>query len=85
MYDFQMWWNDLKADFILNFVEKDRWMFITSGLKNTLLITFFSLILGVVLGVVVAIVRSSYDKTQAEMRNGFKKFIMGFLNAICKI
>jgi len=85
MYDFQMWWKDLKADFILNFVEKDRWMFITSGLKNTLLITFFSLILGVVLGVVVAIVRSSYDKTQAEMRNGFKKFIMGFFNSICKI
>lgn len=85
MYDFQIWWADLKADFILNFIEKDRWMFITSGLKNTLLITFFSLILGVVLGIVVAIVRSSYDKTHTEMQKGFKKFFMTILNAICKI
>ncbi len=85
MNDFQNWWSDLKADFILNFVEKDRWMFITSGLKNTLLITFFSLILGVVLGVVVAIVRSSYDKTRSEMRKGFKTFLMGFFNSLCKI
>ncbi len=85
MYDFQLWWADLKADFILNFIEKDRWMFITSGLKNTLLITFFSLILGVVLGIIVAIVRSSYDKTHQEMRKGFKKFILGFFNSICKI
>ncbi len=85
MYDFQIWWANLKADFILNFIEKDRWMFITSGLKNTLLITLFSLILGVVLGIVVAIVRSSYDKTHAEMQKGFNKFFMSVLNAICKV
>ena len=85
MYDFQLWWADLKADFILNFVEKDRWMFITSGLKNTLLITFFSLILGVVLGIVVAIIRSSYDKTHQEMKKGYKKFFMAILNTICKV
>ncbi len=85
MYDFQIWWADIKADFILNFIEKDRWQFITSGLKNTLLITLFSLILGVVLGIVVAIVRSSYDKTYNEMRRGFKKFLMSIINAICKL
>lgn len=85
MYNFQTWWTDLKADFILNFVEKDRWMFITTGLKNTLLITLFSLILGVVLGVVVAIVRSSYDKTHQEMGKGIKKFFLSFFNSICKI
>ncbi len=85
MYDIQMWWADLKADFILNFIEKDRWQFITTGLKNTLIITFFSLIIGVILGIVVAIVRSSYDKTHTEMRKGFKKFIMSILNAVCKL
>ena len=79
------WFADLKADFILNFVEKQRWTFITSGLKNTLIITFTSLILGVVLGIIVAIVRSSYDKTYAEMRRGFKKVIFAICNAICKI
>jgi ABC-type amino acid transport system permease subunit len=85
MYDFQLWWSGLKADFILNFVEKDRWQFITTGLKNTLIITLFSLILGVVLGVVVAIVRSSYDKTHTEMQKGLKKFILSIFNTICKV
>lgn len=79
------WFTDFKADFILNFVEKQRWEFITSGLKNTLLITLLSLILGVLLGVIVAIVRASYDKTSNEMRKGIKKILFSVLNGICKI
>lgn len=79
------WCADFKADFILNFVDKQRWTFITSGLKNTLIITFCSLVLGVILGVLVAIIRSSYDKTRDEMRKGFKKTIFVFANWICKV
>ena len=79
------WFLDLKADFILNFIDESRWKFITTGLKNTLIITFFSLILGVVLGVIVAIVRSSYDKTYADMKKGFKKVLFFIVNAICKV
>ena len=82
---FMAWFADFKADFILNFVEKQRWTFITSGLKNTLIITFFSLILGLFLGAVVAIVRSSYDKTYSEMNKGIKKILFSILNGICKI
>lgn len=79
------WLADFKADFILNFIQEERWKFITTGLKNTLIITFLSLILGVLLGVIVAIVRSSYDKTHQEMRKGIKKSLFAILNGICKI
>lgn len=79
------WFADLKADFVLNFIEEGRWRFITSGLKNTLIITLFAGIIGILLGVVVAIVRSSYDKTYADMKAGFKKGILAFVNFICKI
>ncbi len=79
------WFADLKADFILNFIDENRWKFITSGLKNTLVITLFSLIIGVILGVVVAIIRSSYDKNYREMRKGISKFILWLANGICKI
>lgn len=79
------WLAEFKADFALNFVEKQRWTFLTSGLKNTLIITFLALILGVVLGVIVAIVRSSYDKTYSEMRRGIKKALFAFVNMICKV
>ena len=79
------WFDDLKADFVLNFINDNRWQYITSGLKNTLIITFFALIIGIVLGVLVAIVRSSYDKTHAEMRKGLKKSLMWLLDALCKL
>ena len=85
MNNLNLWFDDLKADFILNFIDEKRWTFLTSGLKNTLIITFFSLIIGIILGVVVAIIRSSYDKTHQEMRKGFKKIVMTFLNALCHV
>ena len=85
MDNIMAWFSDLKADFILNFVEENRWKFLTTGLKNTLIITFFSLILGVILGVIVAIVRSSYDKTYTDMRKGLNKFLFSLVNAICKL
>lgn len=84
-YGLQLWWLDFKSTFYRCFIEDNRWQYLTKGLGNTLLITFFSLIIGVVLGVVVAIIRSSYDKTAQEMRSGFGKTILGIANFICKI
>lgn len=46
-----------------NFIEDDRWKYITEGLSATLQITFCAVIIGIVLGFLVAIVRSTYDKT----------------------
>lgn len=79
------WFADLKADFVLNFIAEDRWRFITSGLKNTLIITLFSGLIGVFLGAIVAIIRSSYEKTYADMRRGIKKGILAVVNWICKV
>lgn len=49
--------------FILNFIEDDRWKYITDGLAATLEITFVAVVIGIVLGFLVAIVRATYDKT----------------------
>lgn len=76
--------NSFKADFILNFVDDNRWKFITSGLVNTLIITFFASLLGIFLGIVVAIVRSSYDKNISEIKNNVAKFFLELANLICK-
>lgn len=85
MDSIRTWFSDIREDFILNFIKEDRWKFITSGLKNTLVITFFAVILGIILGVVIAVIRSSYDKTAATMKKGFKKTVFGFFNALCNI
>lgn len=64
-----------KSKFVLNFISEDRWMYLWDGLKVTLTVTFFALIIGVVLGFLVAIVRSTYDKTGK----------LKILNFLCKI
>lgn len=62
-------------DFKTNFIVDDRWMYITDGLKTTLLVTFFALVLGVLLGFIVAIIRATCDKTGK----------LKIANAICKL
>ncbi|MDE6745148.1 MAG: amino acid ABC transporter permease [Oscillospiraceae bacterium] len=57
------WLKELSHRFYLNFIKDDRWLYITRGLRTTVLITVFALVLGVVLGFIVAIIRSAHDKT----------------------
>lgn len=66
---------DIKQDFYLNFIKDDRYMWLVDGLKTTLIITFFAAILGVILGFIVAIIRSAHDKS-----GHFK-----ILNAVCRV
>lgn len=68
-------------------LENNRFDFIIDGLKNTFLITLGSLVLGVILGVIVAVVRSTYDKnhTHLKKRGGISYFLMSILNKICQV
>ena len=50
-------------DFYKSVIYDNRYLYILEGLKNTLLIALGAVILGVVLGLVVAIIRDRYDKT----------------------
>ena len=75
----------IKSDFITCFLTKNRWQFITEGLKATLIITLLSCVMGIAIGIVVAIVRSTYDKNAKNMRNGIGKALLAFFNALCKV
>lgn len=79
------WWADFQAEFHLNFIVEDRWKFLVNGLGVTLKLTFLSVIIGITIGVLVAIIRSNHDKLSEEMPNGFKKTLLNFLNLICRI
>ena len=79
------WFLKVKKDFITCFLEKDRWHYILQGLGNTLKIALVAVLLGVVIGTVVAIIRSTYDKNAATMRPGIIRFLLGLGNAICRI
>ena len=65
----------LQDKFYGNFIEKNRWEYILDGLGVTLQVTFFAVIIGIVIGFLIAIIRSTYDKTGK----------LKILNFICKI
>lgn len=75
----------LQSDFVKCFITKNRWKLITDGLGATLLITLCSCIMGVVIGLVVALVRSTYDKNAKEMRSGLLKGALSVANAFCNV
>ena len=75
----------LKESFIFNFIEGSRWKYITNGLLVTLKVTFFALLLGLAIGVVVAMIRSSYDQMKDETRPGLGKSLLTFLNTVARL
>lgn len=65
--------------FTQDFIENQRYMYLVNGLKNTLVITVFAALLGIALGFVLAIIRSSHDKSDKP------GIILKILNFIAKV
>ena len=57
------------------FIVDDRWKYLVDGLKTTLIITVFSVMIGMLIGFLVAIVRATHDRT-----GKFK-----IMNLVCKL
>lgn len=66
-------WQKFTEGIVLNFIKDNRWRYLTNGLGVTLKITFFAVLLGLVIGFVVSMVRSAHENT-GKLR---------LLNAIC--
>ena len=65
----------LQDRFVTNFIADDRWKYILEGLGVTLRVTFFAVLIGIVIGFMVAVVRSTYDRTEK----------LKVLNLFCKL
>lgn len=80
------WLQNLIDEFIFVFGDA-RWELIVDGFLNTLKITAGSLVVGILIGVVIAAVRSSFDKNRESMKlhGGVGYYILSVLNAICKV
>ena len=59
----------------LDFIKDGRYQYLLTGLKNTLIIALCAAIMGIVIGFLIAVVRSNHDKTGG----------MKVLNFICNI
>ncbi len=79
------WILKLAKDFHAAFIEDNRWKYLVEGIGNTLILTFFALILGVVLGIVIAAIRTTYDKQYHAIQNPVGKVLLAIGNWISKV
>ena len=71
----------LAQRFTTAFLEGGRWKLYLQGLGTTLELTVVALIFGVLLGLVVAVIRSAHDQQRIGRRNP----VLSVLNALCQI
>ncbi len=62
------------------FIYADRWKFFTDGLKITFIVTIGALILGVIIGLIIAVIRTSHDLSSKK-----PNIVLKILNTISNI
>ncbi len=74
-------WQEFYVKFYQAFLENDRWVQYLDGVGTTLLVTALALGIGIVLGIIVAIIRTAHDQQRPGKKNPF----LGLLNGICQV
>ncbi len=74
-------WMSVVQKFNTAFIVGDRWKLYLKGVGATLELTVVALILGIVLGLLVAVIRTAHD----QQRLGNHNPVLGILNVVCKI
>ena len=84
---FALKWAAFVEEFTFVFIEDARYKHMVKGFLNTLKITGGALLVGIVIGIVIAAIRSSYDKNKESMklRKGIGYYVLMVLNGICKV
>lgn len=77
--------SEFSRKFYQDFIQDNRWHFITDGLKITLLVTLLALLIGTIIGIVVGIIRCAHDQQTKNELRGVKGTILKALNLICKV
>lgn len=62
------------------FIYENRWRFFTKGLATTFIVTIGALLIGVVIGMLVAIIRSMHDSSRHK-----PNVFLSLLNSLCKL
>lgn len=74
-------WQEFYVKFYQAFIEADRWKQYLEGVGTTLVVTAMALAIGIVLGVLVAMLRTAHD----QQRPGHANPLLGVLNTLCTI
>ncbi len=82
--NFALWFDDVKAEFVVNFISRNRWKLLLTGFQNTMIMTAGALAIGIVIGIIVALVRTVWASNSKNMR-GLGRFIMNLLDKVCLV
>ena len=74
------WIQDFFFQFYQTFIYQNRWKFFADGLKITFIVTIGALIIGTIIGLIVAIIRVSHDNSRGKPNP-----VLKIVNAICKV
>lgn len=74
------WLQNLFFQLYQTFIYQDRWKFFVDGLKITFIVTIGALLLGIIIGLIIAIIRTSYDSLNKK-----PFFLFSWLNSFCKL
>ena len=74
-------WQSSFLKFYRAFFVGDRWKLFAQGVLSTLELTVIALLIGIVLGVVVAVIRTAHD----QQRPGRRNIVLAVINFLCKI
>ena len=82
----QDFFTSLADSFTSTFITDNRWLQLLNGLLVTVQITLFAAVIGVVIGFLIAIVRSTHDMNLSGRKcRSFGDVILKILNFICNI
>ena len=79
------WFSELQTKFVNDFIVDQRYMYIVDGLKTTLIVTFLALILGLIIGALVAVVRTSYSSMREENKRGLGGSLLKVADIVCRV
>ena len=74
-------WQEFYVKFFQAFIENNRWLQYLKGVGSTLMVTALALVIGVILGILVAVIRTAHDQQRPGKHNPF----LGIINGICQV
>lgn len=80
----QEWFQKIGADFYQTFIAEDRWLQFLQGFSVTIRVAVFALILGVIIGIAIAVIRSAHD-SQRKKKKGIGQVLLNIADVICRI
>ena len=78
-------WQEFFVYFYQAFLENNRWLQYLEGMGTTLLVTAMALVLGIALGLIVAMVRTAYDQQRPGQSSSLTRCLMWPVNFLCKV